>query len=692
MKLRKRLILLEDFKTKTTDASNIANVTEVPVNKTKNTSTRNEVIADVDAILTNLETLSAQITESALITEAGELEAVFKSIKSTWAIAKSSSMLKKFGELEQANNADLMAVKVAELAMKSAAELEKSGGDQSAEGKVKTAKAKAKMDVAKDKMETELEVEKERAKNELDAFNVELATAEEDISKDTALGRAYQATKTKVSSDVRLLGKTELAKQKMKAGNEKAAKDLAEEIKGIQKTSEDLAKKIADGNAEAGKDMKELAGIKAYVGEIDAIQKANQALGTIRAEAEKARESVVAESNILGFDLETILESTLTDLYSASKSRANVAGLSKAKELAAKFKQAGTAKIEAQRALADKIKGKEVTKTVIIIAGGDGDAAKEGENGYTLTTFIKSLGGGSDIIPAEEYATVKDAIEIEGEVDQAITDAEKSGGAKGKEDKKTLEDAITGFKDEISALKPEGGADKVKPQVKAALEVKQFQAELKLAELNGEDTAAIQTKLDTAIATAKVKPLPGAGGGGGGNDDLTDDQKERIKAEEDQIVKREREIAEEEAKDEPNQAAIDGKRKGIEKNKKDIADIKAEQMASLRINSKDLKIVSEASLSGLQSYDSEEDGYKWLKAEAKKMGVKLSVDKDPYGDGTDELNATGDKSALQKFAALTGHDQDLGTEEEGAVYVIKEAIKLDEGMSVAEKFAILMNR
>lgn len=425
MKLRKRLILLEDFKTKTTDASNIANVTEVPVNKTKNTSTRNEVIADVDAILTNLETLSAQITESALITEAGELEAVFKSIKSTWAIAKSSSMLKTFGELEQANNADLMAVKLDAMGLKIAAELEKSGNDTSAEGKAKFAKMKAKVDVAKDKMETDLEVEKERAKNELDAFNVKLATAEEDISKDSALGKAYQATKTKVSSDVRLLGKTELAKQKMKAGNEKAAKELAEEIKGIQKDSEELAKKIADGNAEGGEDTKELAGIKAYIAEIDAIQKANQALGTIRAEAEKARESVVAESNIFGFDIETILESTLTDLYSASKSRANVAGLTKAKELAAKFKQAGTAKIEAQRALADKIKGQEVTKTVIIIAGGDGDAAKEGENGYTLTTFIKSLGGGNDMISAEEYATVKDAIEIEGEVDQAIIDAEE---------------------------------------------------------------------------------------------------------------------------------------------------------------------------------------------------------------------------------------------------------------------------
>ena len=439
MKLKKKLMLLEDFQTKTTQTTN--NATEVKTEVKTGEKIRTEVLSDVDAILTNLETLSSQITESTLITEAGELEAVFKSIKSTWAIAKSTSMLKKFGEFEKANNADLMAVKQGALAMKLAAELEKEGGDNSAEGKAKTAKLKAKMDVASDKMESDLEVEKEKAKNELDAFNEELRDAETDIAKDSALGKAYQATKMKVSSDIRLLGKTELAKQKMAAGNEKAAKALAEDIKRFQGESEELAKKIADGQAGSKEDMKELDGIKAYVAEIDAIQKANQALATIREEAEKARESVVAESNIFRFDLETILESTLTDLYSASKSRGNVAGLTKAKELAAKFKQAGTAKIEAQRALADKIKGKEVTKTVIIIAGGDGDAAKEGENGYTLTTFIKSLGGGNDIIPTEEYSTVKDAIEVEGEVDQAITDAEATGGAD--DQTKSAEDVAT---------------------------------------------------------------------------------------------------------------------------------------------------------------------------------------------------------------------------------------------------------
>lgn len=59
MKLRKKLVLLEDFKTQDT-ATKVA--TEIQA-ETKSDQTRTDVIADVDSILTNLETLSAQITE-----------------------------------------------------------------------------------------------------------------------------------------------------------------------------------------------------------------------------------------------------------------------------------------------------------------------------------------------------------------------------------------------------------------------------------------------------------------------------------------------------------------------------------------------------------------------------------------------------------------------------------------------------
>ena len=94
------------------------------------------------------------------------------------------------------------------------------------------------------------------------------------------------------------------------------------------------------------------------------------------------------------------------------------------------------------------------------------------------------------------------------------------------------------------------------------------------------------------------------------------------------------------------------------------------------------------------SIDSDEDGYKYLKAQAKKLGVKVSVDKDPFGDGYDELGYSGDKAAIMKVAGISGHAEDINA----GVYDVTEStklpltIKLDEGLSVAQKFALLMNK
>ena len=104
----------------------------------------------------------------------------------------------------------------------------------------------------------------------------------------------------------------------------------------------------------------------------------------------------------------------------------------------------------------------------------------------------------------------------------------------------------------------------------------------------------------------------------------------------------------------------------------------------------------EASVSGLMASDDEEDGYKYLKAQAKKLGVKVSVNKDPYGDGYDELGFSGDKAAVMKLAGISGHAEDITD----GVYDLSETkavelpktIKLDESMTIAEKFAKLMNK
>ena len=159
----------------------------------------------------------------------------------------------------------------------------------------------------------------------------------------------------------------------------------------------------------------------------------------------------------------------------------------------------------------------------------------------------------------------------------------------------------------------------------------------------------------------------------------------------------------------------------------------------------------EASLNGLMAIDNDGDDYAYLKQQAKKLGVNVSVESDPFGDGYDELDYSGDKAAILKLAKISGHDSDItGGPDEGGYWItesteeveegnefgaaraeaiakgektfkvgdeeypvedvskedeenaeefVEEAkielpktIKLDEGLSVAEKFAILMNK
>ena len=682
MKLRKKLMLLEDFKTQANAKVNTevkAEVKTKPETKTGE-AIRTEVIADVDAILTNLETLSAQMSEgNTTLNES--FDDIMKSIMSTVNYGKASAMLKDFGELSKAANQNEIEFAIAKGVEKLMKEKERLGEQKAkAKGpaKEKIQKSMDAISAKEDKIVLYKEKTKAKADDNLAAFKVKLDKTSSAITG--KLKELFSAQQAAVASDVKIAGLELKTKLAIKAGNKKreeAAKQEAITAAGVRKGIEE---KITAGKDVAADDIAELKGVQPFMAEIEAFTAA-------RDESKKLEDKIAAVApsynltESLGIEhvFKFLVESKILSLFTKAKGEQNKENLTAAKGLAAAVKKASGEEWKAKKALHDKVAAAKFvsSKAIITLAGGDADSAQEVDGGYKLGELIPKWGGSAGFIAAEEFGPIKKALEVEDGVDQAIVDAEKGGGAKGKEDKKKLEDAITGFKDEISALQPEAGADAVNPKVKAAIEVKQFTAEIALAKLNDEDTTELEIKLFRAEGIAEAEPLPQQNTGGG--DDLTDDQKARIKTEEDQIIAREREIAEEEAKDEPNQAAIDGKRRGIEKNKQDIADIKAEQMASLRINSKDLKIVSEASLSGLQAYDSEEDGYKWLKAEAKKMGVKLSVDKDPYGDGTDELNATGDKSALQKFAALTGHDQDLGTEEEGAVYVIKETEAVEEG-------------
>lgn len=108
MKLKRKIMLFEDFET--------AQVTQTKVAKSVNTDSvatkvkssdniRTEVIADVDVILTNLETLSAQITEEfineyneTILINENAADGLMKMFKSMAAMAKLSSSYPKMAD------------------------------------------------------------------------------------------------------------------------------------------------------------------------------------------------------------------------------------------------------------------------------------------------------------------------------------------------------------------------------------------------------------------------------------------------------------------------------------------------------------------------------------------------------------------------------------------------------------------
>jgi DNA repair exonuclease SbcCD ATPase subunit len=432
MKLKKRIKMFEDFASTANTSNSTAPVskttdTSVAVDKTNTKSgeaIRTEVIKDVDTILNNLAELSNQITESyEMVNEEGlSIESVMKGIKSSIAIAKCQSLEKKYMEILRMADANLQAVKFGVEKIKVAKALEKQvakAKDSEQRAKLEKAASDKTADISKQE-----EYEKTRNANVKTEFETELGQKEENIAKDSPLGKLYFNRKQMLKNQIQEEGVATLAEFKAKQGKDAAAKKLADELKAIKQKANELAKKIADGESDSGEDLKELKGIKAYIKEIEAIQKSAAETKKINQEAEKEL-ATIGESFLFSETLDAILENAVADLFSKAKSAKDEAALAKAKALATALKTAASNDLAAKAALANKIKGQEVPKTIIILAGGDGDSAKEGENGYTLTKFIDKYGGGSDIVGAEEYAPVKAADQVLADVDQAIADAKE---------------------------------------------------------------------------------------------------------------------------------------------------------------------------------------------------------------------------------------------------------------------------
>ena len=351
---------------------------------------------------------------------------------------------------------------------------------------------------AKTEFEHSKEVNAEKLKNALQEFKDGLAEDETNIAKDGPLGKIYFKRKGVLSNMVREEGLENKAKMLKAMGKKEAAVTAAGELKEVQQKGKDLAKAIADGEKESADDIKELEGIKAFMPEIEAIQKTSVAIKKIgdaadahvnslnpkkkeekeeTPEEKTAREEKEAAANTddgktddgktgvkeESLDIDNVVENAKVEtLYSAAKGANDAGALNKAKELASALKSAAAEELAAKTVLANKISGKEVPKTIIILAGGDDESAKEGEEGYTLGSFIPKYGGGSSIVGKEDYSPIKIADEILADVDAAIAKAE--GKEVETDDKKNLgadgeklgdednDDKRKAFDDQIEAL------------------------------------------------------------------------------------------------------------------------------------------------------------------------------------------------------------------------------------------------
>ena len=523
MKLNKRIKLYEEFAGTAMDSSNNTSPASkttsnsVAVDKTNIKSddttkkaegekVRASVIKDVDAILTNLSKLSNQIKEHYMINEEVSMESVLNSLKSSFAIAKCETKLGKYKKIALMANSNQQAADNIQSEFKTMAKFDKQIEAADGEKKVKLKEAKKN---AKTELDHSKEVNAEKLKNALTEFEKELEEAEANIAKDSPLGKVYFKRKQVLKNIVAEEGLENKAKVMKAMGKKEAALAAAGELKEVQQKGKELAKAIADGEKEAADDIKELEGVKAFLPEIEAIQKTSVAIKKIGDQADahinklnppKKKEETTDDTKVdppkddtkvdppkddtkvdppkddtkkddekkkvteESLDMDNIVENAkVEDLYSVAKGANDEGALNKAKELASSLKAAAAEELAAKTALANKISGKEVPKTIIILAGGDDESAKEGEDGYTLGNFIDKYGGGSSIVGKEDYSPIKIADEILASVDDAIasatgkSDDTTTDDDTSKDDKKKLGDEDNdakrkAFDDQIDAL------------------------------------------------------------------------------------------------------------------------------------------------------------------------------------------------------------------------------------------------
>jgi chromosome segregation ATPase len=490
-----------------------ANTSSISVDKTvKSTGdkVRAEIIADVDKILTNLETLSKQITETVNkdfffqenrpLNES--LDAILGWVKKQANFVKGIALLKgKYKDLLSNANADIIAAKEYDAVKKIEASIDKMkrARDEAAGPKKDAIKQKAIATIKalkekKSDLSEKFEEVKEKAKQALEDANEDLKKYEDNMPGGSE-GELYTNTKKKIVNEVKLEGLREKGRIAKEKGKADAAKEAADELK-----------KMGAKSKEADEAIKELSK--------DVDPKLEEDIKKIQTEIDREKDEDLAPVQSKIADI----KKNLADANPEQKSKLEA-------ELAAAKKQEDKTQegiyyledyleeLKAQRAA---LKGEDYEKKDSK-AGSTKDDTEDGGNALMKDDGKEEpknpeIKKAQDKLASAQKALQDDEDELEEipdtikKVDGDIAKAEKTAAASdppSAKDLKKADDQIKKLEDELPGLMDKLNSRNHPDVMSKKLEI--AQAKLTKAELGGDTTEIEDAKADVGSAKSNYQ-------------------------------------------------------------------------------------------------------------------------------------------------------------------------------------------
>ena len=478
---------------------------------------RADILKDVDAILTNLDTLSKRISETVNkdfffqenrpLNES--LDAILGWVKKQANFVKGIALLKgKYKDLLSDANADIIAAKEYDAVKKIEASIDKMkrARDEAAGPKKDAIKQKAIATIKalkekKSDLSEKFEEVKEQAKQALEEANEKLKKYEENMPSGSE-GDLYANTKKKIVNEIKLEGLREKGRIAKEKGKSDAAKEAADELKKMgakskeadeaikelskdvdPKLEEDIKKIQTEIDREKDEDLapvqSKIADIKKDLADANPEQKSKleAELAAAKQQEDKTQEGIY------------YLEDYLEEL------KAQRAAL-KGEDYEKKDSKAGSTKDDTEDSgnplMKDDGKGEEekpesdaIKKAEVKVASAEKALADDEKELADIPKEVEKVG--KDLKKAEEVANAANPLNPE-EIKKADDQIKK------------LEDELPGLMDKLNS--------RVHPDVMSKkLEI--AQAKLTRAELGGDDTEIKDAKADVQSAKANYQEAKG---------------------------------------------------------------------------------------------------------------------------------------------------------------------------------------